>query len=48
MKKLSPLAQFALNHGYKTALFSSFILVWDADGSIATNKLSELKSWMGY
>jgi hypothetical protein len=45
---MNKLAQFAINHGFKTALFSSFVLVWDADGSTAVRNLQELKAWMGY
>lgn len=42
------LAQFALSHGFKTALFSTFVLVWDADGSCVATDLHGLKAWMGY
>lgn len=48
MKNLPLLARFANNHGFKTALYDTFVWVWDADGSIATNNLTELKRWMGY
>jgi len=42
------LAQFALNHGFKTALFSNFVLVWDNDGSAAVSNIADLKNWMWY
>ena len=45
---MNKLAQFAIAHGFKTALFSTFVLVWDADGSIAVNNMSDLKVWLGY
>ena len=40
MNKLAKLAQL---HGFKSALFSTFVLVWDNDGSIAATNADSLK-----
>lgn len=45
---MNKLAQFAQSHGFKTALFSTFVLVWDNDGAIAVTTASALREWMGY
>ena len=45
MKHLAHLAQ---SHGFNTALFSTFVLVWDKDGSVAVTSATALKQWMGY
>ena len=45
MKHLAKLAQL---HGFKTALFSTFVMVWDDNGCTYATNTSELKQWMGY
>ncbi len=42
------LAKLAKSHGFNTALFSTFVLVWDKDSSIAVTNPSSPKQWMGY
>lgn len=45
------LLDFAKAHGFK-AIYSSdkkgYVVVWDEDGKINTNSMSELQLWMGY